>query len=296
MSDAPDPPERRLKDAERDLRDARRRYEHAVKEARKALSRAEKEAAGALKEAEKQASRSSGERGRALEGAREALAEAQAGGALDAYGGMVLRSSGVDTPQGRIPFGPAVAAQVDVSGGVYGSQRMTATRTGAGCAACGPVGCLAGLFFPKKSTHDERQCFLSVTGPGVSSVVGFPPQHEGRVREFAARVVASAQDAAGMAERHRREVSEAEGTLKRLEQEHEAMLSIEGERLSGVRADGEQRIHEARHLLRAAEANTHELAGITDEVTALGGTPPDLPGPPPPPPPPQLPPPPPPTA
>lgn len=266
-----------LKEAERQFKSERRRYEQAVKASEKQLAQEEKRASSAVRPLEKELARAEKEHAKAVQDAERLAADAKKGMALDSYGGVVFRTSGIDADGTVTPFSSAITAKADSSGTVYATQHAGTAASTAGCCACGPVGCLAGLLFPKTRTHDSRQVFLTITGSGLSQVIAGAPRDEERIRGLAAQLNAWNADAAGVRARYQRELDDAERTRDEVQRDDSWRAPIEA-RMRDAEEASRGTIEAAKVALLMARADTQKLRRLAEQITSLGGQPPSVPG------------------
>src|SRR5262249_45268418 len=92
------------------------------------------------------------------------------------------------------------------------TKRVTVTRLIAG-------GVVGGLLFQKKQTHDSRELYLLVEGPGWATMAKCDPNAGAAVRQFAQQINVAAHSAATWAEERAKAIERAQGELSRVRED-----------------------------------------------------------------------------
>ena len=221
----------KVRDATRALEAAQKTHSQTVKQAESAVSDAEKAYASAVSDAEKRA---------------EAVEQGRAIAACPPY---TLFDDRVYTPEGAVWLVPGLTASVDTSGAVQVEHHPTATR----CCCLG----IFALGVPKKDVHDTRQLYITIAGPGVSTVGAVPPNMERTARELVAALNVSASR--GPEARKERE-SAAREAARELDAARADRRAIDDAtaRLESTRA-GAPEVAAAETALAEAQADTTEV-------------------------------------
>ncbi|MDO8736591.1 MAG: hypothetical protein Q7K29_05845 [Thermoleophilia bacterium] len=197
------------------LIEAEKTYQSSVKEAKKVFKETNKVWAKKLKEAEK------------------SLNNALRNESIDRFGKIKLFEDRIESPEGTAFFtNGEVKAEVEAEGNLSISQRPTVTRW----ACCG---CFS-LAMPKKTTHDSRQLFLTITAPGVGLLVKSKLPDSKKIRQFAVNVNSAYQSAEVKKKSREDAVKVATSGLETVKKEMETSTSKAKETLSIVIEDKSQ--------------------------------------------------------
>jgi len=105
---------------------------------------------------------------------------------------------------------------------------------------------------PKKEQHDSRQVFLTIEGPGFSSVAALPPRDEVHARSFAAALEAAARVTEQAARERVEAVGAARAELERSRLDRSEVLQAE-KNLRAVEEAASRLIANAERELADAE-------------------------------------------
>ncbi len=232
----------RLRDTEKALEAARKEQALAIKSAESGLKDAEK--------AHKQA----------VAAAEDAEEKAQEGNALAACAPYTVFESYVYTPEGTVWLEPSMQARADTSGNLQVEHHPSAAT--AVCCGCWPA-----LIFQKKETHDTRQLFISLSGPGIASVAAVPPKMEEKARQFVATFNAVAPNGPAARLERQRVIDEAQRFTEAVRSDRstieDALRNVDRAKSST------EAIRVAEQALAVVEADTAEVDAARERLRKL---------------------------
>lgn len=138
---------------------------------------------------------------------------------LGSLAGIDLFELWIVTPNGSGPVASA-RAWVESAGSVTSRQRATLTRIGTGALLLGPLGAVLALGFPKKKQIDNRELYIQVWTPYLSSVVRCPPSRNFEARRFAAKITTAGSQAYAVAAQRAARLQQVEREIQILEGTH----------------------------------------------------------------------------